>query len=157
MNFVPRTLHQLAPPVGSNGDAASMLALRMLHFEDLSIGQTEFFSKTVSSSGVVGFAEVIGDRNPIHLSEHFAAQSTFGMRIARGVYTASLISALLGTRLPGPGAMYISQALNFRAPVKTSDKVVVTVMVAEFLSERSRARLTCAGGQLTSSWTAKHW
>ena len=62
---------------------------------------SESFSKTVSSSDVVGFAEVTGDRNPIHLSEHFAARTTFGTRIAHGLYTASLISALLGTRLPG--------------------------------------------------------
>jgi 3-hydroxybutyryl-CoA dehydratase len=144
MNVVPRTLHQAEPPVASNGDGASMLALRMLCFEDLSIGQTESFSKTVSSSDVVGFAEVTGDRNPIHLSEHFAAQSAFGTRIAHGLYTASLISALLGTRLPGPGAIYISQTLNFRAPVRIGDKVVVTVTVAELLAERSRARLTCA-------------
>jgi 3-hydroxybutyryl-CoA dehydratase len=144
MNVVPRTLHQLAPPAGPNGDGAPMLALRMLCFEDLSIGQTESFSKMVSSSDVVGFAEVTGDRNPIHLSEHFAAQSTFGTRIAHGLYTASLISALLGTRLPGPGAIYISQTLNFRAPVRIGDKVVVTVTVDELLPERSRARLTCA-------------
>ena len=93
------------------------LELRVLHFEDLSIGMTERLSKTISSSDVVGFAEVTGDRNPIHLSEHFAARTPFGTRIAHGLYTASLISAVLGTRLPGPGAVYISQTLNFRAPV----------------------------------------
>jgi 3-hydroxybutyryl-CoA dehydratase len=92
------------------------LPLQALYFEDLTIGLTESFSKTVSSSDVVGFAEVTGDRNPIHLSEHFAARTTFGTRIVHGLYTASLISALLGTRLPGPGAVYISQTLNSRAP-----------------------------------------
>ena len=81
-----------------------MLALRTLYFEDLSVGMTERLSKTVASSDVVGFAEVTGDRNPIHLSEHFAAKTPFGTRIAHGLYTASLISAVLGTRLPGPGA-----------------------------------------------------
>jgi hypothetical protein len=65
-------------------------------------------------------------------------------RIAHGLYTASPISALLGTRLPGPGAIYISQTLNFRAPVRIGDKVVVTVTVAELVPERSRTRLTCA-------------
>ncbi len=79
---------------------------------------TETLSKTISSSDVVGFAQLTGDRNPIHLSEHFAARTSFGRRIAHGLYTASLISAVLGTRLPGPGAVYISQTLNFRAPVK---------------------------------------
>ena len=120
-----------------------MLTLQTLFFEDLSVGMTERLSKTVSSSDVVGFAEVTGDRNPIHLSEHFAAKTAFGTRIAHGLYTASLISAVLGTRLPGPGAIYISQTLNFRAPVKIGDTVEVTVQVMELVPEKSRARLTC--------------
>jgi 3-hydroxybutyryl-CoA dehydratase len=120
-----------------------MLALRMLFFEDLSVGMTETLSKTIASSDVVGFAEVTGDRNPIHLSEHFAAKTPFGTRIAHGLYTASLISAVLGTRLPGPGAIYISQTLNFRAPVKIGDTVQVKVSVAELLPEKFRARLAC--------------
>jgi 3-hydroxybutyryl-CoA dehydratase len=118
-------------------------ALRTLYFEDLSVGMTEKLSKTIASSDVVGFAEVTGDRNPIHLSEHFAAKTPFGTRIAHGLYTASLISAVLGTRLPGPGAVYISQTLNFRAPVKIGDTVIVTVTVAELIAERQRARLAC--------------
>jgi 3-hydroxybutyryl-CoA dehydratase len=120
-----------------------ILALRTLYFEDLSVGMTEKLSKTISSSDVVGFAEVTGDRNPIHLSEHFAAKTSFKTRIAHGLYTASLISAVLGTRLPGPGAVYISQTLNFRAPVKIGDVVEVTVTVADLDPERRRARLTC--------------
>ena len=116
--------------------------LRTLFFEDLSVGMTETLGKTVSSSDVVGFAQLTGDRNPIHLSEHFAARTSFG-NIAHGLYTASLISAVLGTRLPGPGAIYISQTLNFRAPVKIGDTVVVTVTVRELIPEKSRARLSC--------------
>jgi 3-hydroxybutyryl-CoA dehydratase len=119
------------------------LNLRMLTFEDLSVGMTERFHKTVNASDVVGFAEVTGDRNPIHLSEHFAAKTPFGTRIAHGLYTASLISAVLGTRLPGPGAIYISQTLNFRAPVKIGDTVEVSVVVAELMAEKFRARLAC--------------
>lgn len=121
-----------------------MLPLQMLYFEDLSVGMTETLKKTIASSDVVGFAEVTGDRNPIHLSEHFAAQTPFGTRIAHGLYTASLISAVLGTRLPGPGAIYISQTLNFRAPVKIGDTVEVKVTVAELVPEKFRARLACA-------------
>ena len=120
-----------------------ILELRTLCFEDLSVGMTERLAKTIASSDVVGFAEVTGDRNPIHLSEHFAAKTPFGTRIAHGLYTASLISAVLGTRLPGPGAIYISQTLHFRAPVRIGDTVEVTVTVAELLPERQRARLTC--------------
>src|SRR5205823_13649486 len=119
------------------------LPLRTLFFEDLSVGMTECLEKTIASSDVVGFAQVTGDRNPIHLSEHFAAKTQFKTRIAHGLYTASLISAVLGTRLPGPGAIYISQTLHFRAPVKIGDTVDVTVTVAELLPERQRARLTC--------------
>lgn len=122
----------------------TILTLQTLSFEDLSVGMTEKLSKTVASSDVVGFAEVTGDRNPIHLSEHFAAKTPFGTRIAHGLYTASLISAVLGTRLPGPGAIYISQTLNFRAPVKIGDTVEVTVAVAELVPARFRARLTCS-------------
>src|SRR5215813_3634586 len=120
-----------------------MLELRTLFFEDLSVGMTEALNKTVASSDVVGFAELTGDRNPIHLSEHLAAKTTFGGRIAHGLYTASLISAVLGTRLPGPGAVYVSQTLNFRAPVRIGDTVEVTVTVAELEPERQRARLSC--------------
>jgi len=124
------------------------LPLRMLFFEDLSVGMTEVLRKTIDSSDVVGFAEVTGDRNPIHLSEHFAAKTPFGTRIAHGLYTASLISAVLGTRLPGPGAVYISQTLNFRAPVKIGDTVEVKVIVAELMPEKTRARLACMAASI---------
>ena len=121
-----------------------LLPLQTLHFEDLSVGMTEALTKVVSSDDVVGFAEITGDRNPIHLSEHFAAKTPFGTRIAHGLYTAGLISALLGTRLPGPGAIYISQSLNFRAPVRIGDTVDVTITVEELIPEKSRAVLSCA-------------
>ena len=120
-----------------------VLPLQILHFEDLSVGMTETLTKTVSSHDVVGFAELTGDRNPIHLSEHFAAKTAFGRLIAHGLYTASLISAVLGTRLPGPGAVYVSQTLHFRAPVRIGDTVDVTVTVAELDPQRLRAKLTC--------------
>src|SRR5262245_32717407 len=125
----------------ADGAGLMVLPLQILHFEDLSVGMAETLSKTVSSNDVVGFAELTGDRNPIHLSEHFAAKTTFGGRIAHGLYTAGLISAVLGTRLPGPGAVYVSQTLNFRAPVRIGDTVEVTVEVDELLLERQRARL----------------
>ncbi len=117
--------------------------LRILYLEDLTAGMTETYSKTVKSSDVIGFAEISGDRNPIHLSEHFAAKTPFKSRIAHGLYTASLISALIGTRLPGPGAVYISQTLNFKAPVKIGDVVRASVTVAEIIPGRRRVRLTC--------------
>ena len=121
----------------------SFLPFQALFFEDLSLGMTETYSKTVKSSDVVGFAEITGDRNPIHLSEHFAAKTPFKGRIAHGLYTASLISAVIGTRLPGPGAIYISQTLRFLAPVKIGDTVDAIVEVAELNDQRQRARLSC--------------
>jgi 3-hydroxybutyryl-CoA dehydratase len=114
-----------------------------LYFEDLRVGMTETHRKTVKSSDVVGFAEISGDRNPIHLSEHFAAKTPFGGRIAHGLYTASLISAVIGTRLPGPGAIYISQTLNFKAPVRIGDVVEAVVEVVELSERGNRAKLAC--------------
>ena len=116
---------------------------RTLYFEDLSIGLTESYEKEVKSSDVVGFAEITGDRNPIHLSEHFAAKTPFGGRIAHGLYTASLISAVIGTRLPGPGAIYMSQTLNFKAPVKIGDVIVASVEVVELVEKGRRVKLIC--------------
>jgi 3-hydroxybutyryl-CoA dehydratase len=114
-----------------------------LYFEDLSVGMKETYAKTVKSSDVIGFAEITGDRNPIHLSEHFAAKTQFKSRIAHGLYTASLISAVIGTRLPGPGAVYLSQTLRFLAPVKIGDTVEATVEVAELNEKGNRAKLLC--------------
>ncbi|MGE0596054.1 MAG: MaoC family dehydratase [Hyphomonadaceae bacterium] len=103
----------------------------------------ESYQKLVRASDVVGFAEISGDRNPIHLSEHFAAKTPFGGRIAHGLYTASLISAVIGTRMPGPGAIYISQTLRFLAPVRIGDTVEASVEVVELTEKGSRAQLAC--------------
>ncbi|MDJ0930230.1 MaoC family dehydratase [Breoghania sp.] len=121
----------------------SLPPLRTLYFEDLNVGMSETLTKTVNSDDVIGFAEVSGERNPIHLSEHFAARTPFRTRIAHGLYTASLISAVLGTHLPGPGAIYLSQTLNFKAPVRIGDVLDVTVTVAELTERGRKARLTC--------------
>jgi 3-hydroxybutyryl-CoA dehydratase len=115
-----------------------------LYFEDLSVGMRESYSKLVKASDVVGFAEISGDRNPIHLSEHFAAKTPFGGRIAHGLYTASLISAVIGTRLPGPGAIYISQTLRFLAPVRIGDTVEASVEIVELTEKGRRGKLRCA-------------
>lgn len=118
-------------------------ATQSLYFEDLAIGMRETYSKLVKSSDVVGFAEISGDRNPIHLSEHFAAKTPFGGRIAHGLYTASLISAVIGTRMPGPGAIYISQTLRFLAPVRIGDTVEASVEIVELSEKGNRAKLAC--------------
>lgn len=117
--------------------------LRVLTFEDLHVGMRETLMKTVMDSDVVGFARLSGDDNPIHLCETYAAGSRFGERIAHGLYTASLISAVLGTRLPGPGAVYRSQTLAFHAPVRIGDVVTITVEVVELVAQGRKVRLAC--------------
>jgi 3-hydroxybutyryl-CoA dehydratase len=117
--------------------------LRFLCFEDLSLGMRETLMKTVMEQDVVGFARLSGDDNPLHLCDVYAAGTRFGQRIAHGLYTASLISAVLGTRLPGPGAVYRSQTLNFHGPVKIGDVVSVTVEVVELSTEGRKVRLFC--------------
>lgn len=118
-------------------------ALQALYFEDLRVGMRETLMRTVMDGDVVDFARISGDENPIHLSDSYASKTRFGQRIAHGLYTASLISAVLGTRLPGPGAIYRSQTLHFHAPVKIGDVVTVFVEVVELDPEGRRAKLHC--------------
>jgi 3-hydroxybutyryl-CoA dehydratase len=113
------------------------------YFEDLSLGMGADLLKTVMANDVIGFAQISGDTNPVHLSDHFAAKTPFRSRIAHGLYTASLISAVLGTRLPGPGAVYLTQSLNFRAPVHIGDVVAAHVEVTDLNPEKFRVKLAC--------------
>jgi 3-hydroxybutyryl-CoA dehydratase len=117
--------------------------VRSLVFEELAVGMREVLMKTVMETDVVGFAQLSGDDNPIHLCDTYAANTKFGQRIAHGLYTASLISAVLGTRLPGPGAVYRSQTLNFHAPVTIGDVVTVVVEVVELVPQGRKVRLRC--------------
>ena len=94
------------------------------YFEDLSPGMSAVFSKTVTEADLLMFAGVSGDTNPLHLDEDFASRTMFESRIAHGMLTASLVSTVLGTRLPGPGAVYVSQSIRFLAPVRIGDTVI---------------------------------
>ncbi len=120
-----------------------MLAHAQYAFEDLQVGMSAELLRTVMQSDVVAFAELSGDNNPIHLSDAFAAATPFGGRIAHGLFTASLLSALLGTRLPGPGAIYLAQTLRFLGPVRIGDVVTARVEVMHLQPSRQRARLLC--------------
>src|SRR5215471_7899885 len=113
-------------------------------FEDLEVGMEASFSKTVSEADIVSFAEVTGDRNPVHLDANYAARTMFKEPIAHGMLTAGYISAVFGMELPGPGAIYISQTLNFRAPVRVGDRVVARVRVQTLYPEKRRARFECS-------------
>ena len=116
---------------------------KSVYFEDLSVGQEASQSNTVTADIIGAFADVSGDRNPVHVDAEYAATTMFKERIAHGMLSAAYISAVFGMQLPGPGAIYISQTLNFKAPVKIGDTVVTTVKVAELVPEKKRAKFEC--------------
>lgn len=107
--------------------------------EDLSVGMSASFQKTVTEADIVLFAGVSGDTNPVHINEEYAKKTFFKGRIAHGMLGAAYISTVLGTRMPGPGAVYVSQNLRFRAPVRAGDTVTARVTVAEIVLEKRRA------------------
>ena len=106
-------------------------------FEDLDIGQTASSGKTITEADILLFAAVSGDINPSHTNEEFARATRMKTRVAHGMLTASLVSAVLGCRLPGPGCLYVSQSTNFRAPVKPGDTVTASVTVSKLLPEKN--------------------
>ena len=115
-----------------------------MRYEDLSVGQTADFSKTVSESDVMMFANVTGDFNPVHTDAEAAAKSRFGGQVAHGMLSAGYISATIAGHLPGPGSIYLGQTLKFTAPVRFGDTVTTTVEVLELLSKnRVRLSTTC--------------
>jgi 3-hydroxybutyryl-CoA dehydratase len=109
--------------------------------EDLEVGMTASFAKTITEADIVLFAGVSGDNNAVHTNEEFAATTAFGGRIAHGFLTASVISAAVANRLPGPGTVYLGQQMRFVAPVKPGDTVKATVTVKSIHLEKARAVL----------------
>ena len=112
-----------------------------LYLEDIHLGQTAVYTKTVTEADIQAFAGVSGDTNPIHLSEDFARTTMFEGRIAHGMLSASFISTLIGTRLPGPGAIYMGQSLKFLAPVRPGQTVNTRATVTAIDSEKARITL----------------
>lgn len=112
-----------------------------MRFEELAVGQVASLATEVTERDVVLFAEITGDRNPVHLDAEAAARSRFGQRIAHGMLTASYVSAVLGMRLPGPGTVYLEQNLRFLKPVPLGATVTAEVEVLELFPERRRVRL----------------
>lgn len=109
--------------------------------EDLEVGMTATFAKTITEADIILFAGASGDNNAVHINDDFARTTPFGGRIAHGFLTASVISAAVANRLPGPGTVYISQAMNFRAPVRPGETVQASVVVREVNRDRSRVTL----------------
>src|SRR5688572_26881898 len=115
-----------------------------MSIDELAVGASAEYAKTVTEADVMAFAEVTGDFNPVHVDEAAAARSPFGGRIAHGMLAAGLISAVLAMKLPGPGTIYLGQTLRFTKPVRIGDTVTARVEVLEVMRKR-RVRLatTC--------------
>jgi 3-hydroxybutyryl-CoA dehydratase len=128
---MPLTKWKMAPPRGGR------------YYEDLVIGDTATRQMVVTREAIDLFGEISGDYNPVHFDAEYAAQTVFREPIAHGMLSAAYISAVIGMELPGPGAIYVSQSLAFKAPVKVGDVVLTAVRVAELLPKR-RARLETA-------------
>lgn len=111
--------------------------------EDMTVGMSRSLSKVMDDNAIKAFAEVSEDRNPVHLDQEAGEASIFRGRVAHGMLSAGLFSALLGERLPGHGTIYLSQTLNFRAPVRPGERVYATVTVAEINLDKKRVTLDC--------------
>jgi 3-hydroxybutyryl-CoA dehydratase len=115
-----------------------------LYFDELSVGQSAETTHVVGAADIEAFAAVSGDHNPVHMDEAYARTTTFGGRIAHGMLAASYISAVLGNQLPGPGAIYLSQSLRFRRPVKIGDPVTARVTVKTLDADKAHATFETA-------------
>jgi 3-hydroxybutyryl-CoA dehydratase len=124
-------------------------SLNGYYFEELSVGQSAIFGKTVTEADIAAFAGVSGDTNPVHLNEEWAKNTMFKGRIAHGMLSAAFISTVFGTKLPGPGCIYVSQLLKFKAPVKIGDTVTARVEVTALNPEKKFAtfKTTCSVGE----------
>ena len=110
--------------------------------DTLEVGTSESLAKTITDADIVLFAGISCDTNPVHVDDEYAAGTRFGGRIAHGMLSASLISAAIANKLPGPGTIYLGQSLRFLAPVRPGDTVTATVTVKEINSEKRRATLS---------------
>jgi 3-hydroxybutyryl-CoA dehydratase len=113
------------------------------YLEDLEVGMRASTSMVITGEKIDIFAELTGDKNPIHVDEDFAKTTMFGKRIAHGALSASLISAVLGNDLPGPGAVFVELNLRFRRPAFIGDEVIAIAEVAEINERNGRVKMKC--------------
>ncbi|MDR0805827.1 MAG: MaoC family dehydratase [Enterobacteriaceae bacterium] len=111
-------------------------------FDSLKVGDKDFIQKVITAEMVDTFADLSEDHNPVHVDEAFAKTTPFGRRIAHGMLTASLISAVLGIKIPGNGSIYMGQSIRFKAPVFLGDKLTVWAEVKEKIEEKERVVMT---------------
>ena len=125
-------------------DTHTVTALDRLHgfyFEDLEVGQSDEYSRTISESDILIFAGVSGDTNPVHLNHEFASETMFEGCIAHGLLTASYISTVIGTKMPGPGCIYVGQTLKFKGPVKAGDTVIARATILEKIEDKKFVKI----------------
>ena len=115
-----------------------------LTIQQIEIGQSASFAKTITEADVYMFAGITGDLNPAHINEEYAKNTMFKGRIAHGMLGASLLSAVLGMKLPGPGTIYLKQDIKFLAPVRFGDTITATCTVKEKIEDKNRLVLDCA-------------
>lgn len=106
------------------------------YFEDLEVGMHDVFAKTITDADIVLFAGISGDTNPVHLNHEFAKDTMFKGRIAHGMLSSSFISTVIGTKLPGPGCIYVSQSMKFKAPVIAGDTVEAHCTITNLIPEK---------------------
>jgi 3-hydroxybutyryl-CoA dehydratase len=118
--------------------------------DELSVGMTDAYVHVVTEADVVSFADISGDHNPVHLDEAFALTTRFKGRIVHGMLSASFLSTAIASRLPGPGTIYLTQNLSFRAPVRIGDQVEARVTVTDIIREKARVVLktVCSVGEI---------
>jgi len=127
--------------MASGSPTANIDDLHGMYIDDLTTGMTGVFGKTITEADVTLFAGISGDTNPIHLNHEFATASRFKGPVAHGMLTAGLISAVIATRLPGPGAVYLSQILRFTAPVRVGETVCARATITDIDRAKQRVRL----------------
>ncbi|MEN9465524.1 MAG: hypothetical protein RL217_1705 [Pseudomonadota bacterium] len=114
----------------------------VLAIENLKVGMTAEYSRQVTGADIQAFADVTGDHNPVHTDETYAASTQFGKRIAHGILSVGFFSTVLGTKLPGPGCIYMSQSAKFKAPVFINDTVRAVVEITAIEAEKKRVTLS---------------
>lgn len=119
-----------------------MSKIENVTFDEMFVGQTCSYEKTVSEEDILLFAKLSGDLNPVHLDAEYAATTQFGERIAHGMYTAALISAAMAQQIPGPGGVYLGQTMKFKAPVRIGDTLIVNIEVTGKRAGRNIATLS---------------
>ena len=112
------------------------------YFEDLEVGMHDVFAKTITDTDIVVFAGISGDTNPVHLNHEFASETMFEGCIAHGLLSAGFISTVIGTKMPGPGCIYVAQTLKFKAPVRVGDTVAAHCTVTELMPEKKFIKLS---------------